>query len=133
MSVRTAANACSRVGLGTTAGGAARTCSDRVGWSAGDGLGQGLTTASMRSLRSTGFEAGGVTGAAASVIRALGGFDPCATTGRRIPILHGFVRRLRSRAEPAAGSQAFLLAPAGRSLYIPWRGTRNRVGAPLTV
>src|SRR5262249_47084627 len=42
-------------------------------------------------------------GAAASVIRALKGFDPCATTGRRIPILHGFGRRLRSRAEPAAG------------------------------
>src|SRR5262249_61049320 len=87
----------------------------------------------MRSLRSTGFEAGGVTGAAASVIRALGGFDPCATTGRRIPILHGLDRRLRSRAEPAAGSQAFLLAPAGRSLYIPSRGTRNRVGAPSTI
>src|SRR3984893_2042498 len=47
MSVRTAANACSRVGWGTTAAGAARTCSDRVGWSAGDGLGQGLTMASI--------------------------------------------------------------------------------------
>src|SRR5262249_39253989 len=44
---RTAASACSREGLGTPAAGAARTCSDRVGSSAGDGLGQGLTTASI--------------------------------------------------------------------------------------
>src|SRR6516165_3025867 len=132
MSVRTAASACSREGLGVTPSGAARTWSDRVGSSAADDLGQGLTTASI-AVSPFGFEAGGVTGAAASVIRALGGFDPCATTGRRIPILHGFGRRLRSRAEPAAGSQAFLLAPAGRSLYIPSRDARNRVAASSTV
>src|SRR5215471_16987699 len=47
MSVRTAACACSRVGLGTTGSGAARTWSDRVGSSAEDDFGQGLTTASI--------------------------------------------------------------------------------------
>src|SRR5262249_32258659 len=117
MSVRTAANACSRVGLGTTAAGAARTCSDSVGGSAGDGLGQGLTTASIAVSPSTGVEAGGVTGAAASVIRALGGFDPCTTTERRIPILHGFNRKLRSRAKPALWL-ASLLARANGPLPI---------------
>src|SRR5262249_45902718 len=70
MSVRTAASACSRVGLAATGSGAARTWSDRAGCSAGDGLGQGLTTASIAVSPFDRPEAGGVTGAAASVIRA---------------------------------------------------------------
>ena len=40
--------------------------------------------------------AGCVTGAAASVIRALAGIDLCVATGRRIPILHGLRLALRS-------------------------------------
>src|SRR5262249_48695389 len=57
---------------------------------ADDDLGQGLTTASISVSPFDRPEAGGVTGAAASVIRALGRVGPCAATGRRIPILHGF-------------------------------------------
>src|SRR5262249_13502056 len=102
MSVRTAASACSRVGLAATGSGAARTWSDRAGCSAGDDLGQGFTTASIAVSPVDRPCGRGCHRAAASVIRALKGFDPCATTGRRIPILHGFDRRLRSRTEPAA-------------------------------
>src|SRR5215471_15458583 len=70
MSVRTAASACSRVGLAATGSGAARTWSDRDPCSAGDDLGQGLTTASIAVSPFDRPEAGGVTGTAASVIRA---------------------------------------------------------------
>src|SRR5215467_14557096 len=133
MSVRTAANACSRVGLGTTAAGAARTCSDRVGWSAGDGLGQGLKTASIAvslfdRLRGRGCHRGG----RISHTR-FGRIRPCTTTGRRIPILHGFNRKLRSVQSLPFGSQAFLLAPTDRSLYIASREARNRATASSTV
>src|SRR5215471_15231026 len=70
MRVRTAASASSREGLGTTGSGAWRTCSDRDGLSAG--FGQGFTTASIAVSPFDRPWAGGVTGAAASVIRAFG-------------------------------------------------------------
>src|ERR1700745_972655 len=133
MSVRTAANACSRVGLGTTVAGAARTCSDRVGWSAGDGLGQGLTTASI----------------------AVSPFDrqrPEVSPGRPHQSYAPWADSTHARRPDAAfpfymasigsfapvqslpfGSQAFLLAPAGRSLYIASREARNRATASSTV
>ena len=70
---------------------ARRSGHDRAIGSGTAGLGQGFTTASICGLRSTGQQAGGVTGAAASVL-AQGELDPCAATGRRIPILHAFAR-----------------------------------------
>src|SRR5438132_12068451 len=72
MRVRTAASASSREGFGATGWGADRTWSDRGLSDRGD-FGQGLTTASIRGLSvRPAQKAGGVTGVAASVIRALG-------------------------------------------------------------
>src|SRR5712691_12055294 len=105
MRVRTAASASSREGFGTIGCGADRTWSDK-GLSDRVGFGQGLTTASIRGLSvRTAQKAGGVTGAAASVIRALGGFHPCAPTGRRIPFLHGSVLMAKP-SRPAIESPA---------------------------
>ena len=46
-----------------------------------------------------------------------GGFDPCAATGRRIPILHGFFAWLRPHDSTCP--LGAMLAPADQSLYIP--------------
>ena len=76
-------------------------------FSAGDDLGQGLTTASIDGLsvrpvlRGRGCHRGG----RISHTR-LGDSDPCATTGRRIPILHGFHIQLRVAAKPPRGPKS---------------------------
>src|SRR6266540_235933 len=56
---------------------------------------------------------GGVTGAAASVIARRGYWDPCAPTGRRIPILHGF-----AGAKPAWPTRGLPCSHLPNSPYI---------------
>src|SRR6185503_7514293 len=121
MSVRTADSASSRDGLGTTGSGAARTCSDRADVSAGDDLGQGLTTASI----------------------AVSPFDrpsrPGVSPGRpHQPYAPGEIRPMRNSRTPHSHftwlahplrfyaklrpDERLLLAPAKRTIYIPSLG-----------
>src|SRR5713226_8627059 len=114
MRVRTAASASSREGFGTIGCGADRTWSDRGLSDRGD-FGQGLTTASIRGLSvRPAQKAGGVTGAAASVIRALGDSTHARRPDAAFPF---YMAPCWWRSLPAR-QPSLLLAPAGQSLYI---------------
>src|SRR5678810_516403 len=117
MSVRTAASASSRDGLGMIGSGAARTCSDRAGLSAGEALGQGLTTA---SIAVSPFDRPSRPGVSPGRPHQPHAWEPPKRDGRTPHShLHGFHIQLRARAKLPGPAEGLLLAPTGSTIYIP--------------
>src|SRR3954471_8832386 len=130
MSVGTAASASLRDGFGTIGLVVARTCSDMTGFSAGEDLGQGLTTASIAvSPFDRPSRAGGVTGAAASAIRAWRDSTHAQQPDAAFPFYMASTSASLRREAPAGSKGSFSRRRNAPYIFLHWAGA---IGLPAS-